>query len=491
MAEAHVVGSGLGGLAAAIELASRGWRVQVFEAAPTLGGKAGVAVLDGVEVDTGPSVLTMPDVLDAVFRAGGTTLADELEVRAPTPAFRYVWPGGDTFDVLHAREDTVASAARAFGAEAARELDAFLTYSQRIWDAAAPNFVLGPAPSVAGIARLGVRALGLVANIDSMRTMRAAIDGRVRHPRLRDVLSRYATYNGSDLRAAPATLNCIAHVELGLGGYGVRGGVYAIVRALVRVAERLGVVFHAGTPVTRVRVSGGRVVGVDTTSGPHNADVVVVNADVGALLDGLLEPGIRAGVAVEEPLSMSGWNGILRARRRVGESARVAHTVLFPARAYAEEFADIFDRDQPPTDPTVYVCAQEACHGRAGWPDDEPVFVMVNAPAEPRGGVRSADVWADVERIALDRLRAAGLADADDALVWRRTPAELAARFPGSRGALYGAASNAMFSAFRRPPNAVAKLPGLYLASGSAHPGGGMPLCLQSGRQAAAQIGKP
>ena len=170
---------------------------------------------------------------------------------------------------------------------------------------------------------------------------------------------------------------------------------------------------------------------------------------------------------------------------------RAAHTVLFPGRSYAEEFADIFDRDQPPVEPTVYLCAQEACHGRAGWAAEEPVFVMVNAPAEPATGARDPALWARVEATAMARLRGAGLADATDTLVWRRTPAELAVRFPGSRGALYGAASNTTFSAFRRPANTVPKVPGLFLASGSAHPGGGMPLCLQSGRQAAAEVGAP
>ncbi len=490
--DAIVVGAGLGGLAAAIELAARGWRVRVLEGASVPGGKAGVVTVDGVEADTGPSVLTLPDVLDAVLRAGGSSLADELELRAPSPAFRYLWPDGAALDVAHRADETLANVGAALGGAAERELSSFLAYSKRIWDAAAPNFVLGPAPSVLGVAKLGLRAFALVADIDSLRAMERAITTRVRDPHLRDLLGRYATYNGSDLRAAPATLNCIAHLELVGGGFGVTGGMYAVVRALVRVAERQGVEVRCGCPVTRILVEGGRVTGVEAGGERLDAAVVVVNADVGALLPGapggLLGPEVRSGLAIEAPRSMSGWTGILRARRG---APRAAHTVLFPGRSYAEEFADIFDRDQPPVEPTVYLCAQEACHGRAGWAAEEPVFVMVNAPAEPATGVRDPALWARVEATAMARLRGAGLADATDTLVWRRTPAELAARFPGSRGALYGAASNTTFSAFRRPANTVPKVPGLFLASGSAHPGGGMPLCLQSGRQAAAEVGAP
>ncbi|HEV2149976.1 MAG TPA: hypothetical protein VGR37_21445, partial [Longimicrobiaceae bacterium] len=180
----------------------------------------------------------------------------------------------------------------------------------------------------------------------------------------------------------------------------------------------------------------------------------------------------------------SGWTGVLRARRRSGADARIAHTVLFPS-AYMDEFADVFDRGRPPREPTVYLCAQEPCHGRSGWAEHEPVFVMANAPPEPAGGPRPPGEWDRLRERVLARLDAAGLRHPDDALAWERTPAQLAAAFPGSRGAIYGAASNSPFAAFRRPPNRVPGARGVYLASGSAHPGGGLPLCILSGEAAA------
>ena len=485
MAEVVVVGAGVGGLSAAITLAARGMRVRVLEAAERPGGKIGIVSIDGVEVDTGPSVLTLPDTLDRVLRLAGTTLCDQLELLEPEPNFRYLYPDGVVLDVFGGPERTLCSVENTLGRSAALELEEFLAYSARIWHAAAPAFILGDAPGLRTLGRqLG--ALASLRHIDPLRTMWSAIRSRVRSPHLRMLLARYATYNGSDPRRAPATLNCIAHVELALGGYGVRGGMYEIARALTRAAEGLGVELHFDERVDRIRTAGRRVLGVETANGRFwKADAVIGNADAAHVLTDLLPASFRQRGRVPRPEpSMSGWVGILRARRRTGTAARVAHTVLFP-RDYMLEFRNIFDRGRPPGEPTVYLCAQERCHSRRGWPEQEPVFLMANAPAEPPEGKSDAAVWDELRKRALHRLEVAGLVDAGDEFVWERTPSELAGQFPGSRGSIYGAASNNTWAAFRRPPNRVAGVRGLYLASGSAHPGGGVPLCLLSGQAAA------
>jgi 1-hydroxycarotenoid 3,4-desaturase len=481
-----VIGAGIGGLSAAISLAARGLSVDVLEAGARPGGKMGIATVDGVEVDTGPSVLTLPDVLDGLFRIAGSSLPDEISLLSPDPAFHYVYPDGVVLPVFDRPERTLESVDRVLGSDARDDLEAFLAYAKRIWEAAAPHFVYGDAPTPWTMAGIGLGAFPLLAGIDPLRTMWGAIESRIRDRHLRWLLARYATYNGSDPRRAPATLHCIAHVALSLGGYGVRGGMYEVVRALVRSAERVGARIHTDAPVERIVVESGRVRGVETADGRRwKAGAVVGNADAAHVLGSLLPKEARPRATATLP-SMSGWVGILKRRRREGEP-KVGHRVLFP-REYLEEFADVFDRDRPPADPTVYLCHQEAAHQRTGWPGHEPVFVMANAPAEPAEGARPAEVWDALRTAVLRRLDEAGLREAGDELVWERTPAGLAGQFPGSRGSIYGAASNSAFAAFRRPPNRVRGVRGLYLASGSAHPGGGVPLCALSGRAAARAV---
>ncbi len=481
-AQVIVVGAGLGGLAAAIELAAAGASVTIVEALDRAGGKAGVETVDGVTFDTGPSLLTLPDIARQLLdrTPGG---AARLELVSPEPAFRYVWPDGVQIDVFMELERTLDHVGDVLGRAARDQLHGFVSYAARIWEAAAPPFLFAPAPSLRRPPSL--RQLTSLSRIDPLRTMQQAIHSLVQDDHLRAILMRYATYNGSDVRRAPATLNCIAHVELALGGFGVKGGISALVDALVQTAEDLGVKILYNTPVDRVLTVGKRVVGVFADGRSHSADAVVVNADPAHLSADLLLPGRRDGVRPSPEPSMSGWTGVFAATRTPG---RAAHTVVF-APDYEQEFIDLFDHGRPPTSPTVYASAQEVAHHRAGWPEHEPLFTMINLPPTSASQhTRTTIPPGQLAAQARSRLVQAGLLHGGDALVWERDNAGLAARFPGSCGAIYGAASNSPWAAFQRPPNRCRGLPGLYLASGGAHPGGGMPLALQSGRLAAAAL---
>jgi phytoene dehydrogenase-like protein len=336
-------------------------------------------------------------------------------------------------------------------------------------------------PKLSTFVRLGIGGLREASQLDAWTTMQRALEAKVASPHLRDILARYATYNGSDPRRAPATLHCIAHVELVEGASAVAGGTHALVSALERAARRLGVEIETGTPIRRILTERGRVAGVETQRGARvQARAVVANADVAHVAGELLPRASARSLDLSAEPSTSGWCAIVRAVRR---EERAGHTVLFPTD-YRAEFVDLFDRGRPPTEPAIYLCAQEKSHGRTGWTSHEPIFVMVNAPAEPATKRTPDATWAALEERVLGRLRRARLIDAEDAVVWRRTPSDLADRFPGSRGSIYGPASHGIQAAFKRAPNAVAEIPGLYLASGSVHPGGGMPLAALSGMNA-------
>lgn len=472
-----VVGAGLGGLSAAIEAAADGHQVEVYEMGDRAGGKAGMVEVEGVCCDTGPSLLTLPDVFDHAFRRAGSRLEDEVELRTLRPSFLYRFPEGHEIRFQPSIEETAEELRGTLGPKAADEFRGFLNYARDIWEASAPHFVYGDAPSMGTILKLGVSKVAEVRKIDSMRTMWSAIESRVSHRDLQWIFARYATYNGSNVFRAPATLNCICWVEMGIGGFGVTGGIHALVDRLVARAEQLGVSFHFSQRVDRIVTRWGKVKGLDVGGREVPLDAVVVNGDVRGLPK-LLDPNKRPKSGDDEG-SMSAWNALVRGRR---QPDRPPHAVLFP-RDYTEEFRDIFERRRPPLDPTIYVCAKGPAHGSPGWEEDEPLFLMANAPATT--APMTPDMFDRIESDALDRLRRVGWIAPEDRVLWRRVPSDLAARFPDSHGSIYGAASNSSFSAFKRPGNRHGSVKRLYLASGTAHPGGGMPLSVLSGRAAA------
>ncbi len=480
-----IIGAGMGGLAAALKLSGRpGLQITLFEAADHPGGKVGVAHYEGVHFDTGPSLLTLPTIAADLFADRGFDLADELPLVKPDPIARYHFPDGTSFQVGENPQQTEENIRTNLGSEAALEFRSFLGYSRRIWEAAAPYFVMDKAPSVLTPLSMGISAIKAFRDIDSTSTMYDAICRRVADPRLRSVFLRYATFNGSDPRRAPATLNCISWVDLGLGGHGVRGGMFELAKTLERLARQGGVEFQYDCPIRSITTNAGGFL-LDCDGRQFEAHRVVVNADVRHLVDDLWREEVPKKLRSTPPLSTSGWNAVLRARRR-DRSRRVAHEIIFPDRDYLEEFVDLFDRDIPPKKPTIYLCAREKAHQASGWEEHEPLFLMTNVPACDQG--YSPVDWADYEDRIMTRLRSLDFIDHDDRVVWRRTPEHLARRFPGSQGSLYGAASNNRFAAFQRPSNSAPGIPGMYLASGSAHPGGGVPLCIQSGRQAGREL---
>ncbi|MFB6262510.1 MAG: phytoene desaturase family protein [Bradymonadaceae bacterium] len=470
-----VVGAGMGGLAAAISLAARGCDVTVWERADQPGGKVGQSQADGVAFDTGPSVL------DELFAAAGADLESRLALRRPDPWFRYRFSDGSSLEIAHELDRTLENVEAAFGRSARDDFAGFLDYARDIWEAAAPNFIFAPAPSVGRLLGVGLSAPLELWQIDPISTMSDAIRERVDDPRLRWLLARYATYVGADPRRAPATLNCISWLELGRGGWGVEGGMYELVRSLAELAGDLGVEIRLGAPVERVECRGGCVREVTVAGRTEQVDALVYNGEVGSL--GRLLDDVELGpIEPDSPPSMSGWTAVWRSTAPRDE--RAAHTVLFPD-AYAAEFDAIFERGEVPAEPTVYVCDQSVAHGRSGWSGASPLFAMINAPA-----VDSTDGSPAVERSRIRtrvrrRLLEAELIEEGDEVVWERGPGDLAERFADSGGAIYGRAPHSRLAAFERPSNCVDAVDGLYLAGAGAHPGAGVPMCLQSGRLAA------
>jgi 1-hydroxycarotenoid 3,4-desaturase len=484
-----VAGGGIGGLVAALELAHHGARVRLCERGAALGGKIQTTTINGRAVDVGPTVLTMRWVFDQIFADVGAELDPRVRLVPAEHLARHAWDDGTSLDLFADRARSEEAIARFASAADARGFGEFCRYAARIYHAAEKTFMLLPEPSLRQMARAaGPVGLSHFLALDGLRSMHRALGRFFRDPRLVQLFGRYATYYGSSPYAAPATLNLIAHVEGG-GVWLPADGMSALASAIAALAEARGATLSTGTEVVRLRSHDGRVSGVELASGEQlEADAVIFNGDVAALAAGALGPEARTAVSAPTPAGRSLSALTVALVARVDGLALAPHTVFFWRGDYAREFSAIFRDGVLPRDPTVYIRAQDRDPGKTRDPDGERLFFVINAP--PRGDSRpltDAEVDACLTQ-AFTLLERCGLrVTRSPERMMVSTPTDFHRRFPHSGGALYGGATHSFWAPLRRS-GATTRLPGLYLASGSGHPGAGVPMAALAGRHAAARV---
>lgn len=492
MSRVVVVGAGVGGLAAAARLAAGRHEVTVCEQSDVVGGKLGELVVGTpagpFRFDTGPSLLTMPQVLEELFRDTGDPLESALDLIRLDPVAHYRFADGTALDACADHESFCRRLDAAFGGSAGGDWDRLWRRAERLWAATSVPFLSAPVSGLPGLLRQAVHLRDL-ATVAPWQTLRGLGRSYLRDPRLRMLLERYATYAGSDPRRAPAALAAVPYAELAFGGWYVLGGLRRIADALFARCQELGVTVRTGTDVAAIEVEAGRVSGVRLAGGGRlPADVVVANADAEHVYADLVSvPAAQRRLRRATP-SLSGFVLLLGVR---GRTPGLAHHNVFFSADYDAEFDAVFGASaQPVPDPTLYVSVPG--DPAVAPPGHEAWFVLVNAPRQGDGPgaldwtPQRSETYA--QRL-LDLLAGRGH-DLRDRLLFTeiRTPADLErdTRSPG--GAIYGSSSNGPWAAFLRPANR-SPLSGLFLVGGSAHPGGGLPLVLLSARIVAGLIG--
>jgi len=487
---AVVIGAGVGGLAAALGLAAQGVAVTVLERAAAPGGKLRTVAVDGGHIDAGPTVFTMRWVFEEIFAAAGTSLDAELQLHRAETLARHAWSAGERLDLFADIERSADAIGDFAGAAEARGYRDFCARARGIYRTLEKSFIRAALPTPLSLVRsAGLRGIGDLWRIAPFETMWKAIGENFADPRLRQLFGRYATYCGSSPFLAPATLMLIAHVEQD-GVWLIEGGMHRLATALAGAATRLGATMRTDAEVRHILVDGGRVIGVALASGERiAADAVIANADVAALAVGKFGRAVAGAVPKVDPAgrSLSALTWALSAQ--TSGFPLVRHNVFF-SQDYAGEFEDLFKRGRLPGAPTIYVCAQDRGDSDAAAPAGaERLFCLVNAPALGDSPKTPTDAEiAQCTEKTFSFLARCGLT------VVRRPeatvltgPRQFEALFPATGGALYGQATHGSMASFRRP-GARSKVPGLYLAGGSTHPGAGLPMAALSGRMAAESV---
>jgi 1-hydroxycarotenoid 3,4-desaturase len=481
-----VIGAGIGGLAAAFDLAGRGVPTLVVETADRPGGKMRRTQLGPRSFDAGPTVLTMRWVFDELFADAGLSFAQHVHTRPAAILARHAWPDGSRLD-LHA--DAARSAeeiGRLAGAAEARRFLRFCDEARATYRALEHDFIRAQRPSMPGlVGRIGRRRPAALLAIRPFERLWQALGRHFTDARLRQLFGRYATYCGCSPFEAPATLMLVAHVEQE-GVWLVEPGMFRIAEVIEQLASERGARFRYRERAVGIGTDAQGVCSVTLADGQVlAAGAVIVNADAAALAQGLLGPAAaRAGAGAPER-SLSAMTWLVDARTSGFALSR--HNVFF-SRDYRAEFDSLFGAGRLPAEPTIYVCAQDRdardpATIDANLPGPERLLCLINAPPAP--GQAHGSVPDDAEERTFGALERFGLqVDRGAGAVARTTPEQFARLYPGSAGALYGGATHGWRASFKRPGAATA-VRGLYLAGGSVHPGPGVPMAALSGRLAA------
>ncbi len=485
-----IIGAGIAGLATAVRLSAWGANVTVFESADRVGGKIAEIAIGGQAIDCGPTVVTMRWVFDELFAAAGTDTARHLTLKPAEVLARHAWNGSERLDLFADVERTARAIDGFAGPDEANRYRGFCERSAKVYQTLEQPFIRSARPSPIGLATSrGLGGLRDLAAIEPFSTLWGSLSAQFRDPRLRQLFARYATYCGSSPFQSPATLMLVAHVEQ-RGVWTIEGGMHALPKALEAVARSHGADLRLATPVDSVTVHAGAVSGVRLASGETvAADAVVFTGDVSALGTGLLGSAVRHAAPPTPPRRRSLSALTLSMVASADGFPLVRHNVFF-GNDYRSEFDDVFRRGSLPKSPTVYVCAQD--RGTAplqSWAArEERLFAIVNAPAiGDRRDFEDRETEECLEN-ALALLERCGLCLQPGAgRTVTTTPADFARRYPATGGALYGPASHGWRASFQRS-GATTRIPRLYLAGGSVHPGPGIPMAALSGRQAAERV---
>ncbi len=489
MQKIGIIGAGIAGIATAVRLASTGHQVEVFEANDYAGGKLSEFVQDGYRYDAGPSLFTMPQYVEELFALANEPIAAHFQYERLNVICEYFWDDGTRLSA-HADPQQFAQAVETQLGVKAEKVHAALNSAAHKYAVSGKIFLEKSLHRFdTWLTSSVLYALTQLPKMDIFDTMhRTHARQSDNNAKLTQLLDRFATYNGSNPYRASGILSIIPHFEHNIGAFYPKGGMYQITESLLRLAERKGVVFHFNAPVQKILTTGKKATALLLQNGEQrDFDSIVSNMDVYFTYKKLLPDAPHPEKTLQQERSTSAlifyW-GI----RKIFPQLDM-HNIFF-ANDYRQEF-DALERGTVSDDPTIYISytsrytPSDAPEGCQNW------FVMVNVPHNDG----SQDWDALITRTRKNVLRKLShnlqtdiepLIDSESTL----TPLDIERKTSSYGGALYGTSSNDRMAAFLRHPNQTAAFKNLYFCGGSAHPGGGIPLCLLSAKIVSEQVSK-
>jgi phytoene desaturase len=485
-----IIGAGIAGLATATRLANKGHEVHVFEANNYAGGKLSEFTLKvpqkdpsdterAYRFDAGPSLFTMPMYVEDLFKDAGVDISPYFSYEKMDIVCQYFWDDGTRLTAW-ADVDKLAQEVENQLNIDGKIIKKALHSAKRKYHLAGRIFLEKSLHKLkTWLSPQVLKAFVLMPTFDIFKTMNATHEAFTQNPKLIQFFNRFATYNGSNPYKASGMLSVIPHFEHGIGTFYPKGGMYEITQSIYKLAQLKGVHFHFNKKVKEINVKNGAVEGLNTEGGEkYNFDWVVSNMDVYFTYKKLMPNEKHPEKTLNQERSTSAlifyW-GIKKSFKELN-----LHNIFF-SNDYKKEF-DCLAKGTVSDDPTVYVNITSKLTLTDAPENCENWFVMVNVPHNSGQDWDSIisktrlDIINKISKVLNTDLQS--IIEAEEML----TPLSIESKTASYGGALYGTSSNSMMSAFLRHKNFSSDIKNLYFCGGSVHPGGGIPLCLLSGK---------
>jgi len=483
--QVRVIGSGLGGLSAAISLAQEGYAVTIHEKNAKIGGKLNALKARGYSFDLGPSILTMPHIFARLFERSGKKMSDYIPIRPLRPHWRNFFEDGKVVD-LYPEADRMAEEARKAGEDPAN-VQRFLEYSARLYDLVNEGYFEQGLDTSDDFAKF--YGLWKFPKFDLFRTMHGGVKRFLKTRHMRDIFDYFIKYVGSSAYHSPAFMNCLPTIQFRYDLWYVDGGLYNIAVGLQRLMDELAVTVKLNSEVTEVRKDGGRVTGIATTDGQfHAADVIVSNMEVIPAYERLLhedEEFMRSLDKFEPACS-----GLVLELGLNCTYPQLAHHNFLFSGDQKEHFHTVFRKRQLPPDPTIYLVCASRTDPTVAPPGCDCLKILPHIPfIDDDCPLTRADYMAFKERV-VDKLERMGLRDLRKHVVFEHcwTPLDIREQYYSNKGSIYGVVSDRFKNLAFKAPKQSTKYPNLFFVGGSVNPGGGMPMVVLCGQNVAKKV---
>jgi diapolycopene oxygenase len=476
-----VIGAGLGGLSAAIALATEGFRVELVEKNDKVGGKLNLLQKDGFAFDLGPSILTMPHIFEALFEKAGKRMADYWAIQPVLPHWRNFFEDGTVFELTPEREAMDRELAKV-APDDIQGFYQFLEYSEKLCKNIEKGYFAKGLDSFWEVLKY-YGPLRSLTDFDAFHTLDQGVRRFVKNQKLVDTLNYFIKYVGSSPYDAPAMLNLLPHVQFGYGLWYVKGGMYHIAIGMEKLARELGVQIRLDTEIVELVTDGARVTSALASDGTRfTPDWVVSNMEVIPALKKLLKVNECALRPLRKFIpSCSGLVLNLGVDRIYPQLAH--HNFFYSGNAKAH-FDMVFHRNHLSEDPTIYVvapCKSDPCQAPENC---EVIKVLPHIPhIDPNRPYTREDYLAFREKV-VNKLERMGLVNLRKHIVCEETwtPLDIEARYYSNLGSIYGVVSERFKNLGFKAPQRSHQFRNLYFVGGSVNPGGGMPMVVLSGQ---------